>query len=1253
MPEYGRLSRRGSGLMRTVVAGRMRVVPAVLAVALLSLALVAPTAVAGKGVVGVFGSSGSGDGQFAYAGSTAVNTTSGDVYVVDQLDNRVEQFDASGSFIRAWGWGVADGNPAFETCSSNCQAGQAGSGDGQLDTPQGIAVDQSDGAVYVVDGNNSRVEKFDSSGAYLSQFGSAGSAEGQFAGPQGIAVDPTDGSVYVADAGNNRVQKFDSTGTFTTMFGFGVADGNITFETCTSSCQPGLAVGDDGGFSGPTRVAVDSSGQVYVLDSGNGRIERYTAASAFDQVFDPTDVNVNTFPFEIAVGPGNDHLYVAQAAPDYSEQRVFEIDAAGTLIDTHGVGSTASNASGLSLNAGSQKIYLADGFNARVFILDDLPAPTVSVNPATNVTADSADVSGTVNPNGPPDVGWHFEISTDDANWSPVAADENAGSGTSDVPVSASLTGLLPDTTYFVRLVATRQFNAPTISNEIQFTTAAIAPDVTTRPAQDLAPAHATLRGVIHPHNSPTTYYFEYGPTTSYGTSVPASQDADAGSANFPVAAIQAVYGLQPGTTYHYRLVAHNAGGAETGDDQTFTTTTPPAASTPRPGIPGSGFLPDDRAWEQVSPPDKQGGEIMGDTGRTRAASREQPGSPMAATFASLTGFDDVHGTGISSEYMAIRTADTAANPTGWTTHGITPRQDPGTMLGAFRGFEPLWQGELSSDLSRGVFRAWSPLSDTPNVAAVENLYLRTDLRTPGAGLYRLLTDCPACAAPLPPISQSSQLPAFVGASRDFSHVIFQSRYRLLPGATATLTHPNLYEWVNGTLRLAGVLPDDACGSPPCVAASSIVGQGKDTYTPHAISEDGSRIFFTDNSATGGARGTLYMRVNGTSTVKISGDQPATFWTTSSDGTRIFFTTAEQLASNDTDSVGDVYMYDVNAPGGQHLTRLSISHSSVDPPADADGVIGASDDGHYVYFVKGGQLVAGEPSSRTGIYEWHDGTVSFVGELAAGTQDLVNDVPTGSSFTPLASRVTPDGQHLLFMSHSGLGLTGYDQSHCDVGCAELYVYSADTHELACASCNPSGAPATSDARNNQRFGTGGAVTTLHFNHPFSDDGRHAFFTTAERLVREDTNGKRDVYEYDVPSGTVHLLSSGKPDTSDTYFMEASKDGSDAFFITRQQLVGWDTDLSYDLYDARVGGGFPDPVAVPGCQGEGCLPSQPSAPGAAVPGSGLVSGPGNVPAKHGAGHKKKRRLRCRHGYVKRRVRGKLRCVKRVRHHRKAR
>jgi hypothetical protein len=159
-----------------------------------------------------------------------------------------------------------------------------------------------------------------------------------------------------------------------------------------------------------------------------------------------------------------------------------------------------------------------------------------------------------------------------------------------------------------------------------------------------------------------------------------------------------------------------------------------------------------------------------------------------------------------------------------------------------------------------------------------------------------------------------------------------------------------------------------------------------------------------------------------------------------------------------------------------------------------------------------------------------------------------------------------------------------------------------------------------------------------------------FFSTREALVPEDVNGKADVYEYDTTTGEDHLISTGTS-TSDSFFLDASASASDVFFVTNQALVGWDTDTNFDLYDARIGGGLPDPATTPpNCSGDSCQgpptakPSDPTIP------SGLIAGPGN----HGKTTKPRTTPpRCKHGYVHKHIKHKTICVKKRKPHVKTR
>jgi hypothetical protein len=660
----------------------------------------------------------------------------------------------------------------------------------------------------------------------------------------------------------------------------------------------------------------------------------------------------------------------------------------------------------------------------------------------------------------------------------------------------------------------------------------------------------------------------------------------------------------------------------------------------------GTTGLSDCRSYELVSPAAKNGGDVMADAGRTRAAD-----SGDAVGFSSLTAFGDVLGTGVGTDYISQRTGQPGTQ--GWQTHAITPAVDPLSAIGAFHGKDTIYRGEYSSDLSKGVLRSYGPVTgEDPNVANVSHLYLRTDLLAPGAGSYTLLSACPACTSPFND-PQAVFEAALADATPDLGHVIFEANQALSADAPPepagclldSSCTPNLYEWDHGTLRLAGVLPN---GSP---APSSIAGGSalSGSYTLNTISDDGSKIFFTVPSIN--ASGDLYMRVDHTTTVQLNasertdcadqnpcsgipepdpnGPQPATYEIASADGSKVFFTSPEQL----TDTLGgDLYVYDTTLPVSDpnHLRHAYADEQPANGNPTSFGVIGISSDGSYVYFLASGPILANQqlPPGGLPIYVWHNGAIAFIGSTAAA------DITTVNGYIPsLKVRVTADGRTLLFSALDGRDLTGYDHGNTCFGssatghgpCSELYRYRADTASLTCVSCNPTGATATADALFTVRAGTGGASSSAHLNHAMSADGDHVFFDTGERLLPDqDTNGKKtDVYEWTAKdasgctstsptystasNGCLSLLTTGtSPD--DSHFLEASPSGRDVFFSTNQRLNRWDTDNSYDLYDARVEGGFPEPIAPKAeCSGETCQGAIPTPPAIGVPSSNTFFG----------------------------------------------
>jgi RHS repeat-associated protein len=210
-----------------------------------------------------YGSHGGGAGQLSAAAGIAINPTTGDVYVADSGNERVDEYSSAGTFIRAWGWGVSNGEAKLETCTTSCEAGQSGSGEGQFTTPTGIAIDTA-GNVYVTDSGNDRIEKFSAEGAYLAQYGSAGSGIEQFKDPTGITYD--DGDLYVIDSENDRVEQLTEAGEYVAQWG-SQGTGN-------------------GQFTKPSYIAANPvTAALYVSDEGNERVQQFTINGAYVATF--------------------------------------------------------------------------------------------------------------------------------------------------------------------------------------------------------------------------------------------------------------------------------------------------------------------------------------------------------------------------------------------------------------------------------------------------------------------------------------------------------------------------------------------------------------------------------------------------------------------------------------------------------------------------------------------------------------------------------------------------------------------------------------------------------------------------------------------------------------------------------------------------------------------------------------------------------------------------------------------------------
>jgi hypothetical protein len=208
------------------------------------------------------------------------------------------------------------------------------------------------------------------------------------------------------------------------------------------------------------------------------------------------------------------------------------------------------------------------------------PLPTATTGGSSNVTTTSAILAGSVNPNGLEThyyIEWGREASKPDEGFAPTPyPGEDVGAGNETINRSVTATGLKPGTLYYYRIVA----QSPTGTSEgglASFTTVAEPPEATTTGASEIEPLHAQLNGSVNPKGTYTTYYFKYGKTISYGSKTEPEGNAGSGQGSVGVSATVA---LEPGTVYHYRLVAHNSGGTVEGGDQEFKTPGPVEAVT-------------------------------------------------------------------------------------------------------------------------------------------------------------------------------------------------------------------------------------------------------------------------------------------------------------------------------------------------------------------------------------------------------------------------------------------------------------------------------------------------------------------------------------------------------------------------------------------------------------------------------------------------------------------------------------------------
>jgi hypothetical protein len=686
----------------------------------------------------------------------------------------------------------------------------------------------------------------------------------------------------------------------------------------------------------------------------------------------------------------------------------------------------------------------------------------------------------------------------------------------------------------------------------------------------------ATLSAEVDPSGSLTSGYFEYTPQEAFETKGftgakrininVIGTEAGMFTVNFPT-----ISSLTADTTYRYRLVLTNGKG------QIIKPTAAPYPFFRTAQASGGALLPDGRAWEMVSPVDKNGGGIATPGSIAGGGTLQAAAQGGSATYSSASSFAGGQGAPPASQYISTRSSS------GWSTQNITVPIFPGTYDIASGGAP---YRLFSTDLARSLLlngkgcrgeatgcpvpNPTLPGTDAP--AGYQNYYLRTSAN----GAFEALLG--PSETGLSGQSASQFEVALAGASEDLTHVVFSSCAKLTASATSGCPgQANLYEWSPGGGALRQLNAS---------LGATLAAQGA-----NAVSTDGNRVYLYEG-------GNLLVRDG--STLKQA-DQGAggggTFQLASSDGSIAYFTKA-----------GDFYRFNTTASTATKLTSSS----------DVQGVLGAASNGANLYYLRTGGLYRC-PTANTAAANGCDAATKI-----ANAADASNYPPaTGTS------RVTDDGTKLLFVSTTPLedhNANTYDNTDLGSGepDSEVYLYDSAVG-ITCVSCNPTNGRPIGPSRIPGAIPNGVGLRAYK-PRVLLDDGKRVFFDSGDAIAPTDTNtqgaggaGVPDAYQWEVQGegsctrveGCTGLLSSGR-DPTPSSFADASSDGADAYFLTGGSLVPKDPG-AIDLYDARIGGGFPEPSEGIPCEGDSCqaLPPEPTEPTLTT----LLSGPGNPPVHY--------------------------------------
>lgn len=700
----------------------------------------------------------------------------------------------------------------------------------------------------------------------------------------------------------------------------------------------------------------------------------------------------------------------------------------------------------------------------------------------------------------------------------------------------------------------------------------AAAPSVSPIGIDGIRSSRAQAHGVVSANGAATSYYFEYGTDTTYGTSTPVTSLP---LGFLPLNVEAGFEGLQPNTTYHARLVATNSVGTTFGPDREFKTyAVQTSGSDPCPNAlarkqTSAQRVPDCRAYERVSAADTGGYDVESYLAPEQTPFPGFPGATDRVLYATHSGA--VPGPWNATNkgpdpYLATRTAN------GWTTNyqglpanldgagsfsSVLGEADAGLSTLAFAG-----PGLCSPCFTDGGLETGIPVR-LPNGQLIQGMVGSLDPGAPGAK----------------PEGRVEKM-----FSGDGKHLVFASKYAFEPGANTggdlTVYDRNL---ATGTTQIVSTGPTGAVLTGAGISELDVSGDGSRIVVGKRVATDSAGNEYVDPYMhLGSSPNSVELAPLATTGVLFAG--------MTGDGSRAFFTSADQLLpAEDTDTGADLYEAEVDSGGTLHLALVSDKAAPVacNPVANGEnthwntpggaancdavaigGGGGVASASGVVYFLSPEQLDGSAGTlNQPNLYRAAPGQApTFVTTLEPDNPLVLDSVGAAAERETGQFQTTPSGNFAAFVSK--LELTGTNTFDT----LQVFRYDAAAGGLVCASCDTTGTTDASLAEDASLAPDGLSLL---------EDGR-IFFTSRLELVLNDANRRKDVYQW--ADGEQRLISAGAG-PFDSGLLTASADGTDVFFFTHEPLAPEEDSSGFlmRIYDAREGGGFFKlPAAVP-CQ----------------------------------------------------------------------